>query len=97
MERGHVLEREYFQLQPALQTPPEMLNTQALERINAFFSRMVELKACVDNLWQQQGYQLVFAFSLYNIAGYGCILTSVQKEELMVSQPFDAKRQGRAG
>jgi hypothetical protein len=96
IERGHALEKEYFQLQRALQTPAEMLNAQAINRINNFFSEVVKLGACVDSLWRQHSYQLVFAFSPYNVAGCGHILTSVQKEELMVSQKFDARHQGYA-
>lgn len=88
IERGQSLEKDYFKLQQAMQAPVEMLNTPAIKQIEGFFANMVELEMCVKYLWQQHGYQLVFAFSPYNIAGHGRILASVREDELMTSLPI---------
>jgi hypothetical protein len=95
-KRGHVLEKDYFKFQQAMQAPLEMLNAPAIKQIEGFFADMVELGTCVKYLWQQQGYQLVFAFSPYNIAGHGHILTSVREDELIVSLPSGTVGTGEA-
>jgi len=94
MKRGHVLEQDYFKFQQAMQVPVEMLNKPAMKQIEGFFADMVELGTCVKYMWQQQGYQLVFAFSPYNIAGHGRILTSVREDELLVSLPLGTVGKG---
>jgi hypothetical protein len=96
IERGHVLEKDYFKFQQAMQAPLEMLNTPAIKQIEEFFANMVELGTCVKYLWQQQGYQLAFAFSPYNIAGHGRILASVREDELMISLPLGTVRGSEA-
>jgi len=50
IERGHVLEKDYFKFQQAMQALVKMLNTLAIKQIKEFFANMVELGTWVKYL-----------------------------------------------